>query len=595
MKSLATTAGVLILLLAAMPALAQTTHTVTVAGMDPDTPGTLANLVANASDGDTIVFDGDYTYQDTWTSTLTIPLGVGLTIDAGTNTVLVDNANATANFNAINVLADNTTIKGIDFNKHGAYAIGVFGADNVTLEDCSWTNPNLGAAFPFASFVYVRVDARNADRRDVKNFTMRNCYGDGGDADVNLMPVIRSQVYTTPAPDPATPNFANFVIEDCEFYNTDAVWSAPPEGDYDAQAYADAGAWNLDGLTVTGSYFTNRGVGALPTLYLPTNVRNVTIQGNTFGMQQDGTQPAVDQIWGYMLVGAYATENVTIGGTGAGEANTVIDFRRGFLVYDLADFDGHANNIKVRANSIHGCFDSDPDRGAGTGAPLYDYPLEIVTDGTDGTETPNVPATPVVTGIAYNSATDVDISGTGQAGAEVDVFVDSFEAGRSPQMETYLGSTTVAGDGSWTFNAASDMSGHIGDWITATQTDVTDTGKAAMGNTSSLETHTVLRLSDDPADSDGDGMSDEFENAGGLDDMNAFGDDGADADPDEDGFTNGEEAAHGLDGTISLPLDATSTPDNPTPYDPPVLPVAGIAGLAALAGALALGFRRMRK
>ncbi|GHA18234.1 hypothetical protein GCM10008090_29760 [Arenicella chitinivorans] len=62
------------------------------------------------------------------------------------------------------------------------------------------------------------------------------------------------------------------------------------------------------------------------------------------------------------------------------------------------------------------------------------------------------------------------------------------------------------------------------------------------------------------ADDDGDGMSDEFEIANGLNPRNSF---DRDADPDGDGFTNGQEAAFNTDpNVLNEDLNNNNIPDS---------------------------------
>ena len=162
---------------------------------------------------------------------------------------------------------------------------------------------------------------------------------------------------------------------------------------------------------------------------------NVTVTGCLIGTAADGVSALPNTGDGVFINGFGAATNHVIGGTGAGEAN-VIAFNGGAGVLVAA-----ATGNAIRANSIH------DNAGLGIDSQI----------GGNGNLAP-----------PYIVQADTDISGTSNcASCTVDVYADTWNEG-----ETWLGSATVAADGSWGLVAPAP-----GPYITATVTNASGTSE----------------------------------------------------------------------------------------------------------------------
>ena len=155
-----------------------------------------------------------------------------------------------------------------------------------------------------------------------------------------------------------------------------------------------------------------------------------TIQGNRIGTKADGVT-ALGNGNG-IHVCCMAADN-TIGGTGAGEGNTIA-FNVSDGVYITTAQFPLPSGISIRGNSIH-------DNGF--------KGIEIQSGGNDGI-TP-----PAITG-------QNPITGTACANCKVDIYSDAADEGR-----TYEGSVNTNGTGAWSFGGAV-----TGPNLTATNTDL---------------------------------------------------------------------------------------------------------------------------
>lgn len=660
MRLLVTTIAVVAVAMAA-PAFGATL-TVTNNSGDKNVADSLPYHINNAGEGDTIVFDGDYTITD-WGNSRVFVTVDNVTVDGEDNTIIIDQSakaehgSTTLKGSGTIVVgeasdvggADNSgkgdgfTVRNIDFVACDSYFIDYTDVADCEISNCTWTQPALKNTSIGYSGGTTFVRFRGLVDGAMRNFTFQDNVLDGTPHESSLSDLshaIEGRGTINPADNNREgPRITNLIIRNCEFKNmSSVVKSRSRNGVTDrVKNFTSVGAYSIDGVTVEDCYFTQNGNTQWSLFDFVEAVNDFTVQGCVFGEDSQGQAPANKQGSAILLWGS--ARNVLIGGQAEGEGNV---FKNMACAVGVVEFAADADdadlnhNIKVRGNEIYGCYSGgdttwvSDDSGAfipGLAGPAStafpgDRALYLVSnadewvpapwgsdedDGTDDFDpaTHLMPEPPDIT-----SAMDVGkaytITGTALPGAEVDLYVSEHatvgavaadglfddlgnvrnevavaEHENSPQLQEYLGTATADGNGDWSLVPAADMSGYAGWWIAAVQTDM-----STDGNTSNITLEAPRVGTAD--DWDGDGLSNDFEGMGGLDPNDAWGDNGGSGDPDEDGYTNAEEAAV-TDG-FSDPMDPNSTPAHPTQ-----MPAAGLLGLAGLAVTVAAATARQRR
>ena len=214
-----------------------------------------------------------------------------------------------------------------------------------------------------------------------------------------------------------------------------------------------AGAGNL--ISANG----NRGIFVTGNL-----LSGTIIQGNQIGTDLSGTLPLGNQTEGITI----ATYDVTVGGSAIGEGNTIA-FNNGFGVFVSCC------QAEVRGNNIFA------NNGLGIDLSPSGVNANDAGDGDSGANAlQNYPVLTAVSSIMSGTTIEGTLNSLSSANFALDFFANSSCDGSGHgEGETYLGSATVAtnGSGDVTFSESLATAVSIGDFITATATDPT-------GNTS---------------------------------------------------------------------------------------------------------------
>jgi hypothetical protein len=231
----------------------------------------------------------------------------------------------------------------------------------------------------------------------------------------------------------------------------------------------------------------NRFGGAFGNAAISVHAQNAVIQGNFIGTDPTGTIRTPNSYYGIYV----PVNNVTIGGTGAGEGN-VIAYNEGWTAIGVA-----GTGIKIRGNSI---FDNagSAEPGSGLGIDLLTAGLGVTLNDAGDADTGagnNGQNFPVITSVAYGaSTTTVDgvLSSVPSTTYDLDFYANPVCSRRPqdlPEGQTYLGSVTVSTDGSGqtTFHGVFPVAVDDGSPITGTATD-------PGGNTSEFTPRFVLSL-----------------------------------------------------------------------------------------------------
>lgn len=617
------------LMLVAAPALAAT-YTVTDADGGTGVAGSLGYILANdAGPGDVIVFDPSVTLVEV-TGRYNL-LSEQVTIDGdlgGGNRVTFSRA-ASFTGSQMTYIGRGTTIRNVIFDTTGDTAndhalIGGSDADpaNPTVfENCDFI---MAAAGTNTRSIFLYNRGNCAELR----FT--NCYFESPGAPYHHSAIWCQGPYTS---GPYT--LGALTVDGCEFrgfdkfaidmYNqtagnenfvveaitiTDNVFEGV--GQVDGADPSQAAAWleapKITGandetvaipITITGNKIFRMAYG----IHFYHFIEGVTLQGNVIGPLEDGSAPTTDEDWltGGVVLAAY-NRDFTIGGSGAGEANT-IQYCTTAAVWLGNNKDwGPADRIRVLENDIDHIDNYDPDTNtwAGTGEAI-----RIQTVDFNGnprlTMRPSNPTIPFNNCGAEKPTIDTvsttGLSGTAQPNQTIYVYWNpplpvgppyASEAG--VVTANFIGTATADGSGNWSLNT--DLSARTSDHLAAYAINPASGDRLTYPeNTSEV---TLRPFSGTLGDTDEDGLPDAWEILWGLDPNDASGANGPNGDPDADGFTNQEEYEAQPEDLGSDPLNALSTPLNPGPNGEP-LPAAGLAGLALLASALAFTAIRRRK
>lgn len=609
------------LVLAGAPAFAATL-TVTNNSNDPATAGSLPAQIAAAGDDDVIVFDNDYTIASLPAQTIT---QANLVIDGETNTIIIDQEDgATETGTPFNITADGVRIANLQFVESRAGASIIVQGNNCELDGIVARGPGSryytpiiiggsSAPDPMSGTTITNCDLSSLpsprgpnptittadDSRSsrgigfqmgmvIQNTTITNCvigpFGEAGIRTSNWYwtPYGSGGGYVATSKDPVEPNGIPWVdgltIQDCRFAGNNP-WTGWGTGGFDGDITCYGWVANA---TVSNCVFGSFEPGDLP--------RETLVAGelNDWETYSDGNPENV-LASSMRIVFQMGAHNALV------EDCTM---PAGFLGLRFSPYEPDVHHLQGRRNIIYNMVYN-------AGSIAFQWPEQggygsSSCGACTGPHDLNFQPKPTITAV-----TDDEVTGTTTPNAIIDVYVNervtTWYAGDDPntvlepQAEIYVGTTTADGSGTWTLstNALTEddlVTNYDGWWCTAQATG-DDTQPDTDGNTS---VYAAIIISADNLDSDGDGMTDGWETMMGLDPNSATGDDGADGDPDGDGYTNWEEYNAAPTGLGSEPNDANSTPLNPGPNGEP-LPAAGALALLVLGGGLALAATRRRK
>jgi hypothetical protein len=590
------------LMLAAAPAFAAT---ITVTTDATSGAGSLPDAIANANAGDTIVFDNDYTIVGMASQIIEID---NLTIDGEDNTIVFDNED-TVSYSFLMRNCEGVTLRNLEF-VNGASAFIHVRANNCTLDGLTCSGPMTRYGTP------ISLGGGNSPD-PLEGTVIQNC-------SLSAIPEVRGEAGSgnDDGRQSSAISFAfGYKVNDTTITNcaigpcgeagvrTDQWWYTPygSGGGYNAvetDGEGNAIAWR-DGITITDCRFygnnpwANEAWGTFgfdgdATFFGWCD--NVTISGNTFGTLEPSDLPRENIEAGNLndweTTADGDPENVIASTSrvkwNMGGRNLLVEdnvFGNGFLGIRIQPYEPEVDHLQARRNIVH---DYVYDNGsyAYIWSKSGGWSSDVCTN-CSGPHDFNYEPAPAIT-----SVTDDAVMGTSSAGATIDVYVDEpttswygpLDDGSllAPQAKMYVGTTVADGSGNWTLdtNAKAEMDDLLTNyegWFCTAQATGDDTQPDNDGNTSDYGA-TYITATPDPNDTDGDSLPNDWEEANDLDPNNPAGGEGADGDPDEDGFTNRQEFEGGSD-----PQDPDSVP---------MMPV-GSALLVVLAlGGAALAVRR---
>lgn len=587
------------LMLVAAPAFAAT---ITVTTDATSGAGSLPDAIASANAGDTIVFDGDYTIVGMASQIIEID---NLTIDGGENAIVFDNED-TVNYSFLMRNCEGVTLRNLEFVNIVNFAVYVR-ANNCTLDGLKVSGPaaryggavSLGAGQapnPMTGTVITNCDfsslppnrtggsSGNDDSRSsrsiqfagawrVDNTTISNCViGPNGEAGIRTnnwqwSPYQSGGGYTAVGFDGDTPIpwQDGLTITNCRFAGNNP-WDGWGTGGFDGDVTLYGWVANVNMTDCTFGSFLPEDLPRETLVAGELNDWEVTSDGNAANVLASSMR-FVNQM--------------------GGNDNLVADcvMPGGFLGLRYSPYEPEIHHLQGRRNLIYNMVYNGgtiafqwPERGG--------YSSENCSACT-GPHDLNFEPAPVIT-----SVTDDAVMGTSSAGATIDVYVDEpttswyapYDDGSllAPQAKMYVGSTVADGSGNWTLdtNAKAEMDDLVTNyegWFCTAQATGDDTQPGNDGNTS-VYGATYINAQSDPNDTDGDTLPNDWEEANDLDPNNPVGDDGADGDPDEDGFTNRQE------------LEGGSDPQDPESL--PMMPVGSALLIGLALGGAALAVRR---
>jgi hypothetical protein len=548
------------LMIAALPAGA-VTLTVTNDSTDMATSGSFWWALDQAADGDTIVFDGDYTLMPTTSTDINVP---NLTIDGEANNVVFDGtSDGTLQF-TLRVTAAGVTLRNIDvLNGNTAQVVVDMDADGTLLENMSISNATAGD--PGSAFAGALILGDNT--------IVRNCLFEDNFRGLGISFVHGGSIgalgYGLDVLE--THEVLNTLIEDSTFRHNRymGLWVG-----LEQQPEPDTFVEVNDILVRNCRFYAN----TYDNLFSTGDTNNLTVQGSIFGLDEMGNMmPIPEGTDGQPLDdtnganGMYAssanlatsrtrdaiwliqnTSNVLIGGNDPSEWNVIVGSPRGGVLRANNWSPAFPQSITVEGNIIRDINgfgfverQSSSDGLEPKANTWWQGDMSGLDPWSPGTYVE--PAKP--SNITYDNA---GISGTATAGHIINVYLGKYDPLGTligPQFDVYLGKTTADGSGNWSMAAADLETKFPGMWITATATDPT------TGDTSEdLPPGMAAQIAGTPlTDSDGDGLPDAFETEYGLDPNNPLADNGPLADPDEDGSTTMQEY---MDGTNPLQAGA---------------------------------------